>query len=102
MAHITGGGLTENIPRVLPDGVTAELARDSWEAPAVFAWLKKMGNVDDAEMARTFNCGIGMVVIVASADADRAKSQLESVGERVFRVGEIRARQDGEAQTIVR
>jgi phosphoribosylformylglycinamidine cyclo-ligase len=102
MAHITGGGLTENIPRVLPQGVTAELKRDSWEAPAIFAWLQKVGNVDDAEMARTFNCGIGMVVVVAEADADRAKSQLEALGERVYRVGEIRARADGDPQTLVR
>ena len=101
MAHITGGGLTENIPRVLPQGVTAELKRGSWEAPAIFSWLQKMGNVDDAEMARTFNCGIGMVVIVAAADADRAKAQLEAAGERVFRVGEIRARANGEPQTLV-
>jgi phosphoribosylformylglycinamidine cyclo-ligase len=101
MAHITGGGLTENIPRVLPQGVTAELKRGSWEAPAIFSWLQKIGNVDDAEMARTFNCGIGMVVIVAEADADRAKSQLEASGERVFRVGEIRARANGEPQTLV-
>lgn len=102
MAHITGGGLTENIPRVLPQGVTAELKRDSWEAPTIFAWLQKVGNVDDAEMARTFNCGIGMVVVVAEADADRAKSQLEASGERVYRVGEIRARADGDPQTLVR
>ncbi|MCA3017565.1 MAG: phosphoribosylformylglycinamidine cyclo-ligase [Rhodocyclaceae bacterium] len=102
MAHITGGGLTENIPRVLPQGVTAELKRGSWEAPTIFAWLQKIGNVDDAEMARTFNCGIGMVVVVAEADADRAKSQLEASGERVYRVGEIRARADGDPQTLVR
>jgi phosphoribosylformylglycinamidine cyclo-ligase len=102
MAHITGGGLTENIPRFLPQGVTAELKRDSWEAPTIFAWLQKVGNVDDAEMARTFNCGIGMVVVVAEADADRAKSQLEALGERVYRVGEIRARADGDPQTLVR
>jgi phosphoribosylformylglycinamidine cyclo-ligase len=102
MAHITGGGLTENIPRVLPQGVTAELKRDSWEAPTIFAWLQKVGNVDDAEMARTFNCGIGMVVVVAEADADRAKSQLEALGERVYRVGEIRTRADGDPQTLVR
>ncbi|MCA2997166.1 MAG: phosphoribosylformylglycinamidine cyclo-ligase [Burkholderiales bacterium] len=102
MAHITGGGLTENIPRVLPQSVTAELKRGSWEAPTIFAWLQKIGNVDDAEMARTFNCGIGMVVVVAEADADRAKSQLEASGERVYRVGEIRARADGDPQTLVR
>lgn len=101
MAHITGGGLTENIPRVLPDNVTAVIDRKSWVAPTVFAWLQEHGRVEDAEMARTFNCGIGMVVIVAKEDADQAKLHLQSSGENVFVIGEIRARRDGEAQTIV-
>jgi phosphoribosylformylglycinamidine cyclo-ligase len=101
MAHITGGGLTENIPRVLPDAVTAVIQRKSWVAPPVFAWLQEHGKVEDAEMARTFNCGIGMVVIVAKDDADAAKAHLEQSGETVFVIGEVRARRDGEAQTIV-
>jgi phosphoribosylformylglycinamidine cyclo-ligase len=101
MAHITGGGLTENIPRVLPKELTAVLDRKSWDAPPVFTWLQSMGSVDDAEMARTFNCGIGMVVIVAPADAERAKAHLEASGERAYAIGHVRARAEGEAQTIV-
>ncbi len=101
MAHITGGGLTENIPRVLPDTVTAEIDRKSWVAPPIFAWLQQQGNVDDAEMARTFNCGIGMVIIVDQADAVAATESLTANGVTVFTIGAIRARQPGEAQTIV-
>ena len=101
MAHITGGGLTENIPRVLPDTVTAVIDRKSWVAPPIFAWLQQHGKVDDAEMARTFNCGIGMVVIVAKKQATTAMAQLQAAGESVCIIGEIRARASGEAQTIV-
>jgi phosphoribosylformylglycinamidine cyclo-ligase len=101
MAHITGGGLTENIPRVLPDAVAAVVERKSWVAPLVFAWLREHGKVDDAEMARTFNCGIGMVVIVAKEHAETALAHLQASGETVFIIGEIRARAAGEAQTIV-
>lgn len=101
MAHITGGGLTENIPRVLPDEVTAVIDAKSWEAPAVFAWLKQHGQIDDQEMARTFNCGIGMVAIVAAEHAADAKAFLESAGETVFAIGGVRQRQAGEKQTIV-
>ena len=101
MAHITGGGLTENIPRVLPEAVTAVVDRKSWVAPPIFAWLQQHGKVDDAEMARTFNCGIGMVVMVAKADAATAMAHLQAAGENVSVIGEIRARASGEAQTIV-
>ena len=101
MAHITGGGLTENIPRVLPDAVTAVIDRKSWVAPAVFTWLQKHGQVDDAEMARTFNCGIGMAVIVSRENAAAAIKLLQGQGETVFTIGEIRARAAGEKQTIV-
>jgi len=101
MAHITGGGLTENIPRVLPKSVVAVIDRKAWQAPAIFQWLQQAGNVDDAEMARTFNCGIGMVVIVERGHADSAKAQLEAAGERVFVVGAIRHRGGDEPQTIV-
>jgi phosphoribosylformylglycinamidine cyclo-ligase len=101
MAHITGGGLTENIPRVLPNTVTAVIAKKSWVAPPIFAWLQEHGKVDDAEMARTFNCGIGMVVIVAKAHAEAARAHLQASGENVFTIGEIRARATDEAQTIV-
>ena len=101
MAHITGGGLTENIPRVLPAAVTAVVDTKSWIAPPVFAWLQQHGKVDAAEMARTFNCGIGMIVIVAKTHTTAAKAHLQASGENVFMIGEIRARATGEAQTIV-
>ena len=101
MAHITGGGLTENIPRVLPEAVMAVISRKSWVAPKVFAWLQAQGQVDDAEMARTFNCGIGMVVIVAKENVAAATRLLQAHGETVFTVGEIRVRAEGEKQTIV-
>ncbi|MEI6737957.1 MAG: AIR synthase-related protein, partial [Pseudomonadota bacterium] len=101
MAHITGGGLTENIPRILPDTFTAVINRKSWVAPPIFAWLQEHGKVQDAEMARTFNCGIGMVVIITKEHAEMAKASLTAAGETVFTIGEIRARQTGEQKTIV-
>ena len=101
MAHITGGGLTENIPRVLPDSVTAIVDRKSWPLPPLFQWLQKEGNVADAEMHRVFNCGIGMVVVVAAADANRATEFLRAAGETVYAIGRIEARQAGQARTAV-
>ena len=101
MAHITGGGLVENVPRVLRDNLTAVLHRDGWVMPPLFQWLQKHGGVADAEMHRVFNCGIGMVVIVAKENADAAIAQLRAAGETVTRIGEIRERQGKEAQTIV-
>ena len=101
MVHITGGGLVENIPRVLQPGLVAELDSTSWTLPPLFTWLQQHGGVADAEMHRVFNCGIGMTVIVSKENADAAFAQLEAAGETVYRIGEIRARADGEAQTIV-
>ena len=101
MAHITGGGLTENIPRVLPETVMAAIDRHTWDAPPLFAWLQEHGKIDGAEMARTFNCGIGMVVVVANEHAQAAGKFLRDLGETVFIIGEIRTRQAGEAQTVV-
>jgi len=101
MVHITGGGLVENIPRVLQDGLTAVLDAASWTLPPLFQWLQQHGGVADAEMHRVFNCGIGMTVIVAKENADAAMAQLQAAGETVYRIGEIRARAEGEAQTIV-
>ncbi|MEO8100887.1 MAG: phosphoribosylformylglycinamidine cyclo-ligase [Betaproteobacteria bacterium] len=101
MAHITGGGLTENIPRVLPNDVMAVLDRNSWDAPAVFAWLQQHGRIDEDEMARTFNCGIGMVVIVAAAQAAMVKRFLQGAGETVFTIGVIQPRRPGAKQAIV-
>ena len=101
MAHITGGGLTENVPRVLGEGLTALLQRDAWPMPPLFTWLQQHGGVADAEMHRVFNCGIGMAVIVAAADAKRAMAELAAAGESVWRIGAIAARVPGQAQTIV-
>ena len=101
MAHITGGGLLENVPRVLADNVTAVLSKDAWQMPPLFQWLQQAGNVDAQEMYRVFNCGIGMVVIVAAEDADMAAEQLRSTGETVYKLGTIEARAEGQAQTVV-
>jgi phosphoribosylformylglycinamidine cyclo-ligase len=89
LAHITGGGLVENLPRVLPDGTAALLRRDSWEWPAVFRWVQEQGRVVDDEMYRVFNCGVGMVAVVAAEHADLAVRTLEAAGERAWRLGEI-------------
>jgi len=102
MAHITGGGITENVPRVLPSNVVAAIDSANWQMPKLFDWLKEGGNVDAQEMFRTFNCGIGMVVIVAAADAAAAIAQLQASGETVNQIGVIRARNGDEHQTQVR
>jgi len=96
MAHITGGGLLENIPRVLPDGIGVRIDATSWQAPPVFNWLAKAGKIDAHEMARTFNCGIGMAIIVASDQADKATAILTQAGEKVFRIGIVEPRPAGE------
>lgn len=101
MAHITGGGLVENIPRVLREGLTAELDQKAWPLPPLFKWLQEHGGVADAEMHRVFNCGIGMAVIVSAADADEAVRQLTDAGEQVWKIGTVRASREGEAQTVV-
>ena len=90
LAHITGGGLSDNIPRVLPEGCEAQLRRAAWPRDPVFDWLAQSGNVSDAEMYRTFNCGIGMVVIVDPAQADAVLSALRAAGESAQLIGEVR------------
>jgi len=89
LAHITGGGLLENVPRVLPEGCRAEIDADKWEFPPLFSLLQDGGNVAPEEMARTFNCGIGMVAIVASRDSDRVIAGLQQAGERAQVIGRI-------------
>lgn len=101
MAHITGGGLVENIPRVLAEHLSAELDKTAWPMPPLFSWLQRHGGVADAEMHRVFNCGIGMAVIVAADDADEAIRQLSAAGEQVWKIGTVRERREGEAQTVV-
>ncbi len=88
-AHITGGGLPGNLPRVLPEGVVAAINAASWPVPPVFAWLARTGGVTAQEMLRVFNCGIGMAVVVGPADAERATSILSAQGEKVFRIGTL-------------
>jgi len=102
MAHITGGGLTENIPRILPDHLTAVIERNEWPLPPLFQWLQQEGQVADAEMHRVFNCGIGMVVIVAQEGAGAAMQLLAAAGEQVYHIGLIENRSAGQAQTVVR
>ena len=101
LAHITGGGLLENVPRVLPDQVKAVLERSAWLQPPLFRWLQREGNIADAEMHRVFNCGIGMVVVVAPEFADPAMRALSGAGETVYRIGTIQPRSAGEAQTVL-
>jgi len=91
LAHITGGGLPENLPRVLPDDLGATIVGDSWERPAVFDWLQRHGNVAEGEMYRTFNCGIGMCIVVAADEADRAIDILGAAGETAWVIGRIHA-----------
>lgn len=102
LVHITGGGLVENIPRVLQPDLTAVLHRDAWQMPPLFTWLQQHGGVEDAEMHRVFNCGIGMTVIVAKDKSDETEAMLKQSGETAFRLGEIRERHQGEPQTIVK
>ncbi|EPE07230.1 phosphoribosylamine-glycine ligase [Ophiostoma piceae UAMH 11346] len=93
LAHITGGGLTENVPRMLPDHLAADIDVAAWPVPPVFAWLRQQGNVTPTEMGRTFNNGIGMVVAVAPAEAERVTKMLQASGETVFTIGQLVARE---------
>ncbi|MAG66393.1 MULTISPECIES: phosphoribosylformylglycinamidine cyclo-ligase [Pseudomonas] len=100
MAHITGGGLLENIPRVLPDGAQAVIDLNSWQRPAVFNWLQEQGNVDETEMHRVLNCGVGMVICVAADQADAALQSLRDAGEQPWIIGQISSAADG-AEAVV-
>lgn len=101
MAHITGGGISENVPRILPDNTVASIDAQSWPLPKLFQWLQQAGQVDIQEMYRTFNCGIGMVVIVDAADAVVVQHFLQQQGETVYQIGTIRTRQGDEYQTQI-
>ena len=101
LAHITGGGLIENIPRILPQGLAAHIERGTWPIPPLFTWLKQQGNVADREMYRVFNCGIGMVVVVSAAEAASAEALLADAGEIVSRVGTVRRRRGNGPQTVI-
>jgi phosphoribosylformylglycinamidine cyclo-ligase len=90
LAHITGGGLTENLPRVLPDGLAAEIDLSAWTPPPVFAWIAATGGVAEAEMLRTFNCGIGLVIVCAADETDRLCAFLRGQGENACVIGALR------------
>jgi phosphoribosylformylglycinamidine cyclo-ligase len=89
LAHITGGGITENLPRVIPDGLAAQIDLSTWELPRIFKWLQEQGNVSQADMLKTFNCGIGMIVVVPAEHEHAALRYLERSGELVFALGEL-------------
>jgi phosphoribosylformylglycinamidine cyclo-ligase len=100
LAHITGGGLLENIPRVLPEGTAAHLKKGSWPQTELFAWLQKVAGIDDIEMNRTFNNGIGMVVVIAADEAEACAATLRGLGETVFEIGRIAERGAGAAVVV--
>ena len=100
MAHITGGGLLENIPRVLPEGAQAIIDLNSWQRPAVFNWLQEQGNVDETEMHRVLNCGVGMVICVAAEQAEAALQSLRDAGEQPWIIGQISSAAEG-AEAVV-
>ncbi|MBK7677261.1 MAG: phosphoribosylformylglycinamidine cyclo-ligase [Candidatus Accumulibacter sp.] len=101
MAHITGGGITGNVPRILPPAVTAEIVQAAWPRPKLFDWLQREGSVTESEMHRVFNCGIGMVVVVARENVQQAVQVLREAGEPAVVIGVIKARAHGEAATTV-
>lgn len=102
MAHITGGGLLENVPRILPDNTQAVVKAGSWPRPEIFNWLQEKGNIEDHEMYRVFNNGIGMAVIVAADKAEEAMKLFREAGETVYRIGEIEARPEGAPGCVVK
>ena len=101
MAHITGGGISENVPRILPENTVAAIDSQSWSLPKLFQWLQQAGNVEIQEMYRTFNCGIGMVLVVSAENADVIQKFLQQQGETVYQIGRIRSRQGNEHQTQI-
>src|SRR5699024_9410441 len=104
LAHITGGGLLENIPRILPAHLGAVLNRDAWKQPALFQWLQQQGNISELEMARVFNCGIGMTVVVAPEHAAAVAKTLREQGETVWELGHVvdYAAEDAQPRVLIR
>lgn len=99
-AHITGGGITDNLPRVLPPHSQAVIQRSSWSLPPVFAWLQQQGRISDSELLRTFNCGVGMVLCVADTDVDVVCTQLAQAGEQAWVIGRLQPAPDAAPQVI--
>ena len=101
LSHITGGGITENLPRVLPDGACARIDTDSWSQPEIFNWLQQQGNIASEEMYRTFNCGVGMVVCVSAEESEAALAALKAAGEEPWVVGSIESAAEGGEAVIL-
>lgn len=102
MAHITGGGLTENIPRILADGLMANIDASTWELPEIFKWLKKEGNLDNDDLARTLNCGLGMVVVCDPKFANKIEKVLTQMGENIYKIGEISAQKQSDISIMMK
>ena len=101
LSHITGGGFWENIPRVLPESAKAVIKGDSWQWPSVFNWLQENGNIETHEMYRTFNCGVGMIIVVPAADVEKSLEILKAAGEDAWHIGEIQDAVAGEEQVEI-
>src|SRR5690606_4906017 len=101
LAHITGGGLLDNVPRILPSGLMAQLHRDAWQMPELFTWLQENGGVADNEMYRVFNCGIGMIIVVPADQVDAVTATLVAGGEQVSRLGVIAEQQGADAPRAI-
>jgi phosphoribosylformylglycinamidine cyclo-ligase len=102
LCHVTGGGLLENLPRVMPNHTTANIDANNWTRPAIFNWLQQQGNIEDTEMYRTFNCGIGMVVVVSAEDQQKTIDFLQQQGETVFTLGTIESGSEKTPNVIIR
>ena len=102
IAHLTGGGFWENIPRVLPENTCAVIDESSWQWPAVFTWLQQAGNVSRHEMYRTFNCGVGMVIALSPANADKALQLLQDAGENAWKIGVVESAESSAEQVIIK
>ena len=101
IAHITGGGLTENLPRILPDDVSLRIDTRSWKWPQLFSWLKDTGNISDEEMYTVFNCGIGLVLVVNSSDSTAIIDYLNNSNERAWLLGKVDTRENNESNQII-
>ena len=101
LSHITGGGFVENVPRVMPEGLSAEINCAAWDLPPLFKWLKEQGKLSDHDLATTLNCGLGMVVVVEAARANEIHQSLEFMGEQVFEIGKVVARPEGNNGVIL-
>ena len=101
LAHITGGGLVDNVPRILPRHLAARVERAAWTMPPLFRWLQEQGGIADDELYRVFNCGIGMVVVVRAADAGKALKTLRAAGETAWRIGRVVKRKKNEPQVVL-